>query len=99
MCTGEANWIVIRSLLYSLSIQLDRSIESPIATVRETAQSRRTKALVLDFDRWAFEQCGTLQSGRDAREGGSFGDEVTSSIAALAQDFSLWGIILLEDVL
>lgn len=89
---ADANFPLIRSLLHQLSCQLDRSISANSTTAREIERARKTKMEVLEFDRFAFEHSGVENPVQDRET--IFGEEITSSLSALAQDFSLWGVIL-----
>ncbi|GAA5876989.1 hypothetical protein JCM1840_007091 [Sporobolomyces johnsonii] len=54
----EADFLTIRPLLHRLLKQCDVTIRGPGATRREIQRAERTKAEVMDFDRFAFEASG-----------------------------------------
>lgn len=94
----EVSWGVIRTLLHGLTRQLDTSILANTATAHELRRTSLTKEMVVTFDRFAFDQSGVHAEPilKTDSAAGIFGDEITSSLSALAQDFSLWGVILLD---
>jgi len=92
---SDASFPLIRRLLHRLLKQCESCIAGNNGTKHEVARALETKRLVLEFDRFAFEEGGEEAEDRDVKEeGGLFGDEVTASLEGMRLEQALWGIVL-----
>lgn len=92
---SDACFPLIRRLLHRLLKQCDSCIAGNNGTKHEVARALETKRVVLEFDRYAFEEGGEdAPDGEVKEEGGLFGDEVTASLEGMRLEQALWGIVL-----
>ncbi|KAI5474294.1 Zn(2)-C6 fungal-type transcription factor [Pseudohyphozyma bogoriensis] len=92
---SNANFSLIRRLLHRV-LKSCESVISNSTSDRELARARATKELVVEFDRYAFEESAVRGEGGVVGGESEVEPDVPSSLQALSGELNLFGVIVLD---